>query len=52
MKDFKLKGIPIFRILDYKKAIQFYVDLLGFNIDWNIDSVWRNQYTCWYLKTG
>ena len=26
--------IPIFRIFDYKKAIEFYVDWLGFKIDW------------------
>ena len=26
--------VPIFRIFDYKKAIEFYVDWLGFNIDW------------------
>ncbi|OOQ58608.1 glyoxalase superfamily protein [Mucilaginibacter pedocola] len=25
---------PIFRIFDYDKAIEFYVDWLGFNIDW------------------
>ncbi|MBX7044440.1 MAG: VOC family protein [Ignavibacteria bacterium] len=25
---------PIFRIFDYKKAIEFYVDFLGFKIDW------------------
>ncbi len=34
MKGYKLKGIPTFRITDYKKAIEFYIDLLGFNIDW------------------
>lgn len=26
--------IPIFRIFDYKKALEFYVDWLGFVIDW------------------
>lgn len=25
---------PIFRIFDYAKAIEFYVDWLGFTIDW------------------
>lgn len=25
---------PIFRIFDYKKAIEFYIDFLGFKIDW------------------
>jgi len=25
---------PIFRIFDYDKAIEFYVDWLGFTIDW------------------
>lgn len=26
--------IPIFRIFDYSKAVEFYVDWLGFKIDW------------------
>lgn len=26
--------VPRFRIFDYKKAIEFYVDWLGFKIDW------------------
>lgn len=26
--------IPIFRIFDYAKAIEFYIDWLGFKIDW------------------
>jgi catechol 2,3-dioxygenase-like lactoylglutathione lyase family enzyme len=25
---------PIFRIFDYNKAIEFYIDWLGFKIDW------------------
>ncbi|MBN8570923.1 MAG: VOC family protein [Ignavibacteria bacterium] len=25
---------PIFRIFDYNKAVEFYVDFLGFKIDW------------------
>jgi len=25
---------PIFRIFDYKNAVEFYVDFLGFTIDW------------------
>lgn len=25
---------PIFRIFDYSKAIEFYIDFLGFKIDW------------------
>lgn len=25
---------PIFRIFDYKKAVEFYIDFLGFKIDW------------------
>ena len=25
---------PIFRIFDYNKAVEFYVDWLGFTIDW------------------
>ena len=28
------KVVPILRIFDYKKAIEFYVDWLGFTIDW------------------
>ncbi|MEM6525515.1 MAG: glyoxalase superfamily protein [Bacteroidota bacterium] len=34
MGEITLKGIPTFRILDYKKAIDFYVHGLGFKIDW------------------
>ncbi|GEM68355.1 hypothetical protein SMI01S_19610 [Sphingobacterium mizutaii NBRC 14946 = DSM 11724] len=26
--------IPIFRIFDYSKAVEFYIDWLGFHIDW------------------
>jgi|SRR5690554_6475490 catechol 2,3-dioxygenase-like lactoylglutathione lyase family enzyme len=26
--------IPIFRIFDYEKAVEFYTDWLGFKIDW------------------
>ena len=33
MSKIILKEIPTFRILDYKKAIEFYIDGLGFNID-------------------
>jgi len=28
------KVVPIFRIFDFKKAIEFYVDWLGFAIEW------------------
>lgn len=28
------KVIPVFRIFDYKKAIEFYIDWLGFKIVW------------------
>jgi len=28
------KVIPVLRIFDYQKAIEFYVDWLGFNIEW------------------
>jgi uncharacterized glyoxalase superfamily protein PhnB len=28
------KVIPILRIFDYQKAIEFYIDWLGFTIDW------------------
>ncbi len=34
MSEIILKGIPTFRILDYNKAIDFYVQGIGFNIDW------------------
>ena len=34
MSEITLKGIPTFRILDYKKAMDFYVQGLGFKIDW------------------
>ncbi|AIM38781.1 glyoxalase superfamily protein [Sphingobacterium sp. SG20118] len=29
-----IQTIPIFRIFDYNKAIEFYVGWLGFTIDW------------------
>jgi uncharacterized glyoxalase superfamily protein PhnB len=29
-----IKAIPILRIFDYKKAIEFYIDWLGFKINW------------------
>jgi uncharacterized glyoxalase superfamily protein PhnB len=29
-----IKVIPILRIFDYKKAIEFYIDWLGFKINW------------------
>src|SRR5450432_1319681 len=28
------KTIPILRIFDYNKAVEFYIDWLGFTIDW------------------
>ena len=28
------KAIPILRIFDYDKAVEFYVNWLGFKIDW------------------
>ncbi|GAB3906227.1 glyoxalase superfamily protein [Mucilaginibacter boryungensis] len=28
------KAIPVFRVFDYKKTIEFYVDWLGFTINW------------------
>ncbi len=34
MSETILKGIPTFRILDYKKAMDFYVVGLGFEIEW------------------
>jgi ribosomal-protein-alanine N-acetyltransferase len=32
--DYKFNAIPTFRILDYKTAIDFYVGILEFQIDW------------------
>lgn len=34
MSQIEFKGIPTFRILDYDRAIEFYIDFLGFTIDW------------------
>ncbi len=34
MDEIVLKGIPTFRILDYNKALNFYIDGLGFDVDW------------------
>lgn len=34
MNKIELKGIPTFRILDYEIAVSFYIDKLGFDIDW------------------
>ena len=31
--DFEFKCIPTFRILDYQKAVDFYIRYLGFEID-------------------
>jgi hypothetical protein len=34
MENYDFKAIPTFGILDYKTAIEFYADFLGFQIDW------------------
>lgn len=34
MNKFEFKGIPTFRITDYQKAKEFYIDFLEFKIDW------------------
>jgi len=34
VKTYTFKGIPTLRILDYEKAVEFYIHFLGFNIDW------------------
>lgn len=34
MSEIILKGIPTFRILDYNKAREFYIERLGFKVDW------------------
>jgi catechol 2,3-dioxygenase-like lactoylglutathione lyase family enzyme len=38
--DIKFEGvIPILRVSDLKKSIEYYVTVLGFKIDWNYESV-------------
>ena len=32
--NIELKAVPTFRIRDYKKAMDFYLEFLGFAIDW------------------
>jgi catechol 2,3-dioxygenase-like lactoylglutathione lyase family enzyme len=34
VSNFEFKAIPTFRILDYQTTVSFYVDFLGFKIDW------------------
>lgn len=34
MDAITFRAIPTFRILDYKKAKEFYIEFLGFKIDW------------------
>ena len=34
MTKIELKGIPTFRILDYDKAMEFYIHFMGFTLDW------------------
>ncbi len=34
MSNFQLKAVPTFRISNYAEAMKFYVDLLGFKIEW------------------
>lgn len=34
MSEITLKAIPTFRILDYQQAMKFYMEGLGFKIDW------------------
>ncbi len=34
MNDFTLKGVPIFRIKNVQEAKLFYIDYLGFKLDW------------------
>jgi hypothetical protein len=33
-RSFEFKAIPTFGIADYQTAINFYLDILGFKIDW------------------
>ncbi len=35
--------MPIFKISDYNKAVQFYVDWLGFKIDWQLEKKEENS---------
>lgn len=34
MSQIEFKGIPTLRILNYNEAVEFYIDFLGFTIDW------------------
>ena len=34
MKNYELRGLPTFRITNYEKAVEFYVGLLSFTLDW------------------
>jgi uncharacterized glyoxalase superfamily protein PhnB len=34
MEEIELKAIPTLRVLDYKEAMSFYIDFLGFSLDW------------------
>jgi len=34
LSQIEFKGIPTFRILNYNEAVNFYIDFLGFTIDW------------------
>lgn len=34
MSQIKFKGIPTFRIFNYNEAVEFYINFLGFTIDW------------------
>ncbi|MEP7229033.1 MAG: glyoxalase superfamily protein [Ginsengibacter sp.] len=42
------KVIPILRIFDHKKAIEFYIDWLGFKIDWEHNLKKTLQCICRY----
>jgi Glyoxalase superfamily protein len=35
----KTQVIPVLRIFDYKKTIEFYIEWLGFVIDWEQDFI-------------
>ncbi len=43
------KVIPILRIFDYKKTIEFYIDWLGFKINWE-HTFDENTLFTWRLK--
>ena len=40
------RAVPIFRIFSLDKAREFYLDFLGFKVDWEIASSRARRSTC------